>query len=522
MFGTDGRLKLFNSAFARDLAAVAPRARRGAAHRRVHPAGARATTTSRRPGRASAAPSPSFSEQREAFGGQMMRPDGSDHRLRGDAAARRRARCITFADVTDSKRYERALDERNEALVAADRMKNAFISHVSYELRTPLTNIIGFSELLGNPHIGPLNEKQHEYLGDISASSKTLLAIIDDILDARDDGRRHHGAEAGPRRRAAPSSTRRSSACARRPSAPACRCTSPSPTTPRSFIADEARVRQILYNLLSNAVGFSKPGDTIGITCRREGGMMVFTVEDQGVGIPKDQQWKRVRPLREPQPRLQPPRRRPGAVDRQEPRRAARRHGIARTPSPAAERASLCAFPSTGGLRKHRGGRCPKKALRARYRPVAAPPRSECACPQHTASHVIDSRQRARAACAWASSSRSWRAAAISSRLSGDLGAGKTTLARAVIHALTGDKRRGDPEPDVHAGADLRDAAHAGGASRSLPHCARPPSWRSSASTWRCATASRSSNGRSRPAISCRRTGSTCASTIATAAQRGA
>ena len=44
------------------------------------------------------------------------------------------------------------------ALVAGDRMKNAFISHVSYELRTPLTNIIGFSDLLGNPHIGQLNE----------------------------------------------------------------------------------------------------------------------------------------------------------------------------------------------------------------------------------------------------------------------------------------------------------------------------------------------------------------------------
>ena len=46
-------------------------------------------------------------------------------------------------------------------------MKNAFIGHISYELRTPLTNIIGFSELLGTPQIGPLNDKQREYLGDI-------------------------------------------------------------------------------------------------------------------------------------------------------------------------------------------------------------------------------------------------------------------------------------------------------------------------------------------------------------------
>jgi signal transduction histidine kinase len=58
------------------------------------------------------------------------------------------------------------------------------------------------------------------------------------------------------------------------------------------FVADEARVRQILYNLLSNAVGFSKPGDIVRISCWREQGMMVFTVEDQGVGIPKDQQWR--------------------------------------------------------------------------------------------------------------------------------------------------------------------------------------------------------------------------------------
>ncbi len=58
------------------------------------------------------------------------------------------------------------------------------------------------------------------------------------------------------------------------------------------FVADEARVRQILYNLLSNAVGFSKAGDTIRVACWREQGMIVFTVEDQGVGIPKDQQWR--------------------------------------------------------------------------------------------------------------------------------------------------------------------------------------------------------------------------------------
>jgi signal transduction histidine kinase len=85
--------------------------------------------------------------------------------------------------VTDAKRYERALVERNEALVTADRLKSRFIGHVSYELRTPLNSIIGFSELLAAPFTGDLNDKQREYLGDINSSSQTLLAIIDDILD---------------------------------------------------------------------------------------------------------------------------------------------------------------------------------------------------------------------------------------------------------------------------------------------------------------------------------------------------
>ena len=76
-----------------------------------------------------------------------------------------------------------ALIERNEALEAADKLKNTFLSHVSYELRTPLTNIIGFSEMLAQPPHRPAVGKQSEYLDDIRTSSTKLLAIINDILD---------------------------------------------------------------------------------------------------------------------------------------------------------------------------------------------------------------------------------------------------------------------------------------------------------------------------------------------------
>lgn len=289
VFGTDGRLKLFNSALAeiwqlsRRALAEEPHIDEFLREAREHYGDSAAWS---RLGRAVTA----FTEPREEFGDQLVRPDGTfiDYAVMPlpDGAT-----LMTFADVTDSKRYQRALEERNEALIAADRMKNAFISHVSYELRTPLTNIIGFSDLLTNPSIGPLNDKQKEYLGDISTSSKTLLAIIDDILtlatmDAGTMELKQGVVEVPAVIDAAILGVRDPAQHAR------LSLHIGVADDAKQFIADEARVRQILFNLLSNAVGFSKPGDTIGITCRREGPMIVFTVEDQGVGIPKDEQSK--------------------------------------------------------------------------------------------------------------------------------------------------------------------------------------------------------------------------------------
>ncbi|HEX9881873.1 MAG TPA: PAS-domain containing protein, partial [Hyphomicrobium sp.] len=180
VFGPDGRLKLFNSAFA-EIWKLSRRELGESPHIDEFIALARQHYDDQATWARIGGAVTSFSEEREPFEGQMVRPDNSIIDFAGmplpDGAT-----LFTFADVTDAKHYERALVERNEALVAADRMKNAFISHISYELRTPLTNIIGFSELLAKPQIGSLNDKQREYLGDISESSKTLLAIIDDIL----------------------------------------------------------------------------------------------------------------------------------------------------------------------------------------------------------------------------------------------------------------------------------------------------------------------------------------------------
>src|SRR5690606_13704001 len=71
---------------------------------------------------------------------------------------------ITFLDVTESAGYSKVLKERNDALLAADQLKDAFVGNVSYELRSPLTNIIGFTDFLADSESGNLSDKQREYL----------------------------------------------------------------------------------------------------------------------------------------------------------------------------------------------------------------------------------------------------------------------------------------------------------------------------------------------------------------------
>jgi signal transduction histidine kinase len=287
VFGTDGRLKLFNSAFER-IWKLSRRVLQEHPHIDEVVRQCQVLNDDPQGWDRIARTATAISDQRQPVDGQMLRSDQSVIDFSAlplpDGGT-----LATFADVTDSKRYERALIERNDALIAADKLKSQFISHVSYELRTPLTNIIGFSELLESPRTGPLNQKQHEYLTDVSASSKTLLAIIDDILDLAnmDAGALElklspvkvrpiiDAAVLGVRDRATRAKIALEVSIA---------------DDAVEFIADEARVRQILYNLMSNAIGFSMPGGRVQLLCKRDNDDIAFTVVDEGVGIPKDQQ----------------------------------------------------------------------------------------------------------------------------------------------------------------------------------------------------------------------------------------
>jgi len=197
------------------------------------------------------------------------------------------ATLVTFHDVTDSVNVERALRERNEALEDADKIKIDFVHHVSYELRSPLTNIIGFVHLLGDPSTGPLQQKQREYLDFITVSTDTLLALINNILDLAtiDAGRMQLELGAVDIRATMAAAAQ---GVQDRLAGPGLILDISAPQNIGTFTADERRVRQILFNLLANAVSFSPPGGKITLKAERRADAVIFAVTDRGPGIPPD------------------------------------------------------------------------------------------------------------------------------------------------------------------------------------------------------------------------------------------
>ncbi|KQT44308.1 hypothetical protein ASG47_17295 [Devosia sp. Leaf420] len=194
---------------------------------------------------------------------------------------------MTFLDVTESASYSKVLKERNDALVTADRLKDAFVENVSYELRSPLTNIIGFADLLAGTEGDTLNERQKAYIEYIRASSVTLGVLIDNILDLAsvDAGI----AELNPETLSVPQLIDKAKA--------GLSATFPEingngtnlvvyvePDLPE-FIADGTRIVQVLYNLLSNAARFSPPNGEIRLSVSHRADRMLFIIEDEGPGL---------------------------------------------------------------------------------------------------------------------------------------------------------------------------------------------------------------------------------------------
>lgn len=224
------------------------------------------------------------------FENRYLCKDGSYRWLMWNASPSLKDRLIyaTARDITELKRTREALVVAKNDAERSNRFKDQFLSTMSHELRTPLNAVLGFSDLLGENRYGPLNEKQRRYLNHIVTGGRHLLRLINDILDLS-------RIEAG-RLQLAPEDVRVDQAFAE-----ACDTLHPliskknhvvikHATPGLSVRADGMRLKQILMNLLGNAVKFTPEGGKIELAANRVGDLVRLEVRDSGPGIPPEEQ----------------------------------------------------------------------------------------------------------------------------------------------------------------------------------------------------------------------------------------
>ncbi|WP_340820419.1 response regulator [Methanolobus sp. WCC4] len=193
----------------------------------------------------------------------------------------------SFVDLRRIKETEKELIQAKIEAESANRSKSDFLATMSHELRTPLNSIIGFSDLILGGNAGEMTKQQERYLANISTSGKHLLSLINNVLDISK-------IEAGKldlhfetfyanevfteaRQLVAPLANKKG--------------VSMSYNIDESITnihADKIRFKQILYNLVSNAIKFTPKGGNIDVTIKKEGDMARVSVKDTGIGISKE------------------------------------------------------------------------------------------------------------------------------------------------------------------------------------------------------------------------------------------
>lgn len=290
VFGADGRLRLHNTAFQKmwrldegtlaarphveaTFAAMTDRVTSGAEQLTL--AKRRATSMSpedRKPIRDEIL---TLSDGRTLSLGAEPLPDG--------------ATLVYFLDVTDSREREKELKERNALLEDIDRQKSKFVDHVSYHLRTPLSSIIGFAEMIDGQMFGVLNDRQKDYIASILSASYHLRDLITDIIDlaAVDAGQVTLDTEEVDIRELLTSAATYSALKAEDTQVS---LTVDCEKDIGTIRADPRRLKQILFNLLSNAFAYTGAGGAVTLGADRAPGLVRIWVADSGRGVsPKDQ-----------------------------------------------------------------------------------------------------------------------------------------------------------------------------------------------------------------------------------------
>lgn len=177
---------------------------------------------------------------------------------------------LSYLDVSDSARVEAALRQRAEALTQANRLKSEFIANVSYEVRTPLTTLKGFADVLADEYFGKLNTRQKEYCKGIQDSAQGLTNVINDILDMA-------SIEAGLMTLELDTVEIHSMLASvlnlinERARRKALEIDFDCPAGIGWIVADEKRLKQVLFYLMSNALNVSPPRGTVRLQARRTG-----------------------------------------------------------------------------------------------------------------------------------------------------------------------------------------------------------------------------------------------------------
>jgi len=198
-------------------------------------------------------------------------------------------------DLTGRKAAERVAAEHRR-LQAQDRAKSEFLARMSHELRTPLNAILGFTDLLGAGHSGPVTAEQTRQLGYVAGAGRHLLALINDLLDlSRIEAGRAElslapldvadlAAEVADQLR--PLAEQRGLTLAT------------AVASPLPWLGDRRKLAQVLLNLVGNAIKFSEQGD-IAITAQLDGDRLVMAVRDHGPGVPEAQRSLLFQPFRQ-------------------------------------------------------------------------------------------------------------------------------------------------------------------------------------------------------------------------------
>jgi signal transduction histidine kinase len=194
---------------------------------------------------------------------------------------------FTMVDVTDSTRIEAALRERATALEEADRVKTDFVANMSYELRTPLTSIGGFAELLGGGYAGELTAKARDYVSAILESVERLSKLINDVLDLTTGDTRGVALEkervdiAGLCRAAVETAKPRAAEKTQKLDVEI------APSAGHVF-GDARRLRESIEHVLQNAIAYTDRKGRISLTADGDKKQAVIRIRDNGSGIEED------------------------------------------------------------------------------------------------------------------------------------------------------------------------------------------------------------------------------------------